>query len=123
MGKTLFDYFVLLESEEVLRALQPDMTRLNAVETRGTIVTAQGGASGYDFVSRFFAPRAGIPEDPVTGSAHCCLAPFWAKQLGKTEFRAYQASPRGGEMGIKLRDERVYMTGNAVTVLRGELIA
>jgi PhzF family phenazine biosynthesis protein len=122
VGRTHFDYLVVLESEAMVRALQPDMVRLSGVEARGVMVTAQGDASGYDFVSRFFAPRAGIPEDPVTGSTHCCLAPFWAQRLGKSEFCAYQASPRGGEMGIRLDSGRVFMTGKAVTVLRGELL-
>ena len=85
-------------------------------------MTARSESNGYDFVSRFFAPASGINEDPVTGSAHCCLAPYWAKRLGKTNFRAYQASARGGELRIQLNGGRVLLSGQAVTVLRGELL-
>jgi predicted PhzF superfamily epimerase YddE/YHI9 len=85
------------------------------------IVTGAGTSSGYDFVSRFFAPGAGIDEDPVTGSAHCCLGPYWSKRLGKDEFVAYQASERGGVVGVRVAGDRVYLRGRAVTVLRGEL--
>ena len=91
------------------------------MEARGTIVTSRAATPGYDFVSRFFAPRAGVPEDPVTGSAHCALAPFWSERLKKTEMIAYQASPRGGVVRVSLGGERVKLAGTAVTVLRGEL--
>jgi predicted PhzF superfamily epimerase YddE/YHI9 len=89
---------------------------------RGVIVTAKAGAAPYDFVSRFFAPGAGIDEDPVTGSAHCCLGPYWEERLGKSEFVAYQASARGGVVKVKCADSRVELGGQAVTVLRGELV-
>jgi predicted PhzF superfamily epimerase YddE/YHI9 len=86
------------------------------------MVTSLASAKNYDFVSRFFAPGAGIDEDPVTGSAHCCLGPFWSRQLGKTEFTAYQASARGGIMRVRVAGDRVHLGGQAVTILRGELI-
>jgi predicted PhzF superfamily epimerase YddE/YHI9 len=88
---------------------------------RGVIVTARASTPGYDFVSRFFAPNFGIDEDPVTGSAHCCLGPFWAEKLGKTEFVGYQASARGGVVRVRVEGARVRLGGQAVTVLRGEL--
>lgn len=122
VGKNVFDYLVEVESEEVVRGLKPNFTLLEQVEARGVIVTSRASQPGTDFVSRFFAPRAGINEDPVTGSAHCCLAPFWAARLGKTEMLAYQASPRGGVVRVRLEGERVKLGGQAVTVLRGELI-
>ena len=87
---------------------------------RGIIVTSHS-AGQYDFVSRFFAPAAGIAEDPVTGSAHCCLGPYWAERLGKTELLAYQASARGGEVWVRVEGDRVLLGGKAVTVMRGEL--
>ncbi len=117
-----FDCLVELESEDALRALQPDMGFLAALPYRGIIVTARSAARGYDFVSRFFAPRVGVPEDPVTGSAHCCLGPYWQRKLGKQDFVAYQASPRGGVLKVGVRGERVLLSGQAVTVWRGELL-
>src|SRR5262249_40930421 len=114
------DYLAEVASEEVVRGLQPDFTRLAALPVRGGIVTA--AASGaYDFVSRFFAPASGVAEDPVTGSAQCCLATFWGARLGKMEMRAYQASARGGEVLVRREGGRVRLGGQAVTVLRGEL--
>jgi len=89
---------------------------------RGVIVTAPATTPGFDFVSRFFAPAAGVPEDPVTGSAHCCLAPFWGERLGKDDMLGCQASARGGVVGVTLAGNRVYLRGQAVTVLRGELV-
>ena len=90
---------------------------------RGVIVTAQAEAHGFDFVSRYFAPCAGIDEDPVTGSAHCCLGPYWQRRLGRTSFTAWQASERGGLVRVDARGERVTLSGRAVTVMRGELLA
>ena len=113
------DWLVRLESEAEVRALQPDMGALRKLDRRGVIVTAPGVE--HDFVSRFFAPNYGIPEDPVTGSAHCILAPYWAERLGKTEFRARQVSQRGGELGVRLDGGRVHLTGQAVLYLRGEI--
>lgn len=113
-----FNYLAVLESAAVLRALVPDMSAVARLDRAGVIVTAPGDA-GYDFVSRYFAPAKGIPEDPVTGSAHCSLAPYWAKRLGKTAFRAFQASRRGGEIGIRLLGERVGLEGSCVFYLEG----
>jgi predicted PhzF superfamily epimerase YddE/YHI9 len=106
-----------------VRGLRPDLRALAAVPVRGIIVTARSAVPAFDFVSRFFAPASGVPEDPVTGSAHCCLGPFWAGRLGKDELRAYQASARGGVVGVRVAGQRVYLRGRAVTVLRGELLA
>ena len=122
VGRNRFDYLVELESETVLRSLKPNFTLLGEIPVRGVIVTARAETNGYDFISRFFAPASGVNEDPVTGSSHCCLTPFWAKRLGKTEFLAYQASPRGGVLRLRLAGDRVVIGGQAVTVLRGELI-
>jgi PhzF family phenazine biosynthesis protein len=121
VGRNRFDYIVELESEQVVRAVQPDFAKLRTIGTRGIIVTSRSDSADYDFVSRFFAPGAGIDEDPVTGSAHCCLGPFWQQRLHKTEFVAYQASARGGVVRVRLNGERVVLGGKAVTVLRGEL--
>jgi PhzF family phenazine biosynthesis protein len=122
VGRNKFDYIVEVNSETVLRSLKPDFGLLGEIPVRGVIVTSRSESNGYDFVSRFFAPAAGINEDPVTGSAHCCLAPYWAKRLGKTNFVAYQASARGGVLRIQLNGDRVLLSGQAVTVLRGELL-
>ena len=121
IGKSAFDYVVELDSEDTVRRLKPDLTLLGKITVRGVIVTSR--AADYDFVSRFFGPAAGIPEDPVTGSAHCCLGPFWRARLNKTEFVAYQASARGGVVRVRLEGDRVLLGGQAVTVLRGELLA
>ncbi len=120
VGKNQFDYLVEADSEATLRALKPDHSTLRKLPVRGIIVTARG--SDYDFVSRFFAPGSGIDEDPVTGSAHCALGPYWAKKLGKTTFRAFQASARGGEVGVRLEGDRAILLGQAVTVLCGDLL-
>jgi PhzF family phenazine biosynthesis protein len=120
VGRNEWDYLIEVASDEELRALQPDHATLRKLPVRGVIVTSR--SADYDFVSRFFAPGSGIDEDPVTGSAHCALAPFWAERLGKTELVAYQASPRGGVIRIRLLDNRVKLGGRAVTVLRGELM-
>jgi PhzF family phenazine biosynthesis protein len=113
-----FNYMARLESAQTIRALTPDMTAIALLDRSGVIVTAQGDAP-YDFVSRYFAPAKGIPEDPVTGGAHCMLTPYWADRLGKTEFRAYQASQRGGEMACRLVGDRVEMEGACVFYLEG----
>jgi predicted PhzF superfamily epimerase YddE/YHI9 len=123
VGQSQFDYLVEVDSEETLRGLKPDLILLERVPVRGVIVTSRSGTPEYDFVSRFFAPQSGVPEDPVTGSAHCTLAPFWGERLGKAEMRAYQASARGGVLRVRLNGERVAICGQAVTVLRGELLA
>src|SRR5213596_2097362 len=117
VGRSRFDYLIEVDSEDTIRALKPDFPALERVEARGTIVTSRAATPGYDFVSRFFAPRTGVPEDPVTGSAHCALAPFWSERLKKTEMMAYQASPRGGVIRVRLAGDRVTLAGQAVTVL------
>jgi PhzF family phenazine biosynthesis protein len=122
VGKNRMDYLVEADSEETLVALQPNLNLLTTFPHRGTIVTSRADSAQYDFVSRFFAPQVGIAEDPVTGSAHCCLGPFWSKQLGKDEFVAYQASARGGVVRVRVRGDRVILGGQAVTVMRGELL-
>jgi PhzF family phenazine biosynthesis protein len=114
-----YNYLALLESTQVLHALAPDMAALAKLDRTGVIVTAQGDGI-YDFVSRYFAPAKGIPEDPVTGAAHCMLAPYWAKRLSKTEFRAFQASRRGGEVHCRLAGDRVELEGSCVFYLEGE---
>ncbi len=121
VGKSKFDYLVEVESEDVLRNLEPDFNLLKKIKTRGIIVTSASASDEYDFISRFFAPASGINEDPVTGSAHCCLGTFWHKRLGKTELRAYQASKRGGFVHISLKGDRVLLGGNATTIFRGEM--
>jgi len=121
VGRNKFDYIVEVGSEEEVRALNPDHARLRQIEVRGVIVTSRASNGQYDFVSRFFAPGSGIDEDPVTGSAHCCLTPYWAERLKKRELDAYQASPRGGMLRLRLDGDRVKIAGRAVTVLRGEL--
>lgn len=123
IGKTPWDYLVEVDSEATVRALAPDFTRLARVPARGVIVTSRSAAPDYDFVSRFFGPAVGVNEDPVTGSAHSALTPYWAERLGKTEMTAYQASARGGVLRVRLNGERVIIAGQAVTVLRGELLS
>lgn len=122
VGMSQFDCLVEVESEAQVRALQPDIAKLAAISVRGVIVTSQASTPGYDFVSRFFGPRVGVPEDPVTGSAHCVLSPFWSKRLGREELTGYQASPRGGVVRVHLDGDRVRLSGQAVTVLRGALL-
>jgi len=120
-GKSRFDGLFELESPAALRALQPDISRIARLELRGVIVTSVSDTPGIDFLSRFFAPSVGVPEDPVTGSAHCALAPYWAERLGKSAMVGYQASPRGGMVYVELAGDRVRLGGHAVTVLRGSL--
>lgn len=118
-----FDHLVEVASEAVVRGLRPDLARLKALPVRGLMVTSLASTPGFDFVSRFFGPAVGIDEDPVTGSAHCCLGPYWARRLGKTELIAYQASARGGVVGVTVAGNRVRLRGRAVTVLAAELVA
>ncbi len=122
VGKNVFDYLVEIESEDEVRRMQPNISLLATVPVRGVIVTSRASTPGYDFVSRFFAPQVGVNEDPVTGSAHCCLAPYWGSRLGKHEMLAYQASARGGVVRVRVNGERVQLGGQAVTVMRGELL-
>lgn len=121
VGRSKWDKFVVVESEQVLRELEPDFNRLGKVDMRGVIVTSLSQDGRYDFLSRYFAPAHNINEDPVTGSAHCCLGPYWGERLSKTEMTAFQASARGGEVRVRLAGDRVILGGQAVTVLRGEL--
>jgi PhzF family phenazine biosynthesis protein len=121
VGQNRFDYQVEVDSETSLRALIPDLTLLKQLPIRGVSVTAPSASAEYDFVSRFFAPSVGINEDPVTGSAHCSLGPYWAKRLGKTEMIGYQASRRGGVVRVHMDKERVGIAGQAATVLSAEL--
>ena len=123
VGKNAFDYLVEVDSEETLRALSPNHSTLRKVPVRGVIVTARSSSAGFDFVSRFFAPGAGVDEDPVTGSAHTALGPYWAGILGKSEFTAFQASARGGVVQVRVRGDRVLLGGQAVTVMYGDLVA
>lgn len=123
VGKSRFDYLVELGTEETVRDLRPDFAALRELPVRGIIVTSQASTPGWDFVSRFFAPGSGIDEDPVTGSAHCALAPYWSEKLGKTEFTARQLSARGGTLRITLAGERVKLRGQATVVVKGELLA
>ncbi len=121
VGMSRFDCLVEVESEEIVRTLQPDIAGLAAIDVRGVIVTSRASTAGYEFVSRFFGPRVGVPEDPVTGSAHCVLGPFWGKRLDRQALTGYQASARGGVIRIQLDGERVRLSGQAVTVLHGAL--
>ncbi|AEG11728.1 phenazine biosynthesis protein PhzF family [Shewanella baltica OS183] len=116
-----FNYLVLLDSAKAVRELSPDIAAIARMDRSGLIVTAPGD-NGYDFVSRYFAPAKGIPEDPVTGGAHCGLAPYWAKRLNKKSFRAYQASKRGGEIQCRLIGDRVELEGACVFYLEGEVL-
>ena len=122
VGKSRFDYLVEIDTEDQVRSLTPDHAALRTLPVRGVMVTARASSNGFDFVSRFFAPGSGIDEDPVTGSAHCCLTPYWAGKLGKTEFVAKQLSARGGVLRLRLDGDRVRLGGQAVTVLKGELL-
>jgi PhzF family phenazine biosynthesis protein len=117
-----FDYLVELPDEGAVVALEPNHRAFRSVEARGIIVTAPSKAADVDFVSRFFAPGSGVDEDPVTGSAHCALAPFWSERFGRTEMTGYQASRRGGTVHVRLEGDRVVLGGHAITVLRGELV-
>jgi PhzF family phenazine biosynthesis protein len=122
LGRNAWDYLVEVESEEQLRALAPDHSTLRKEPVRGVIVTARAVSEEFDFVSRFFAPGSGIDEDPVTGSSHTALGPYWGAKLGKTEMTAYQASARGGVVRVRLAGDRVILGGQAVTVMTGELV-
>jgi PhzF family phenazine biosynthesis protein len=126
VGMTKWSYLIELEDENAVRAAIPDYNLMLKLPGWGTIITAEAdknglGKEGYDFVSRFFAPEKGVPEDPVTGSAHCALGPYWQKRLGRDKFKAYQASERGGTLGVSVVGDRVLLTGFAVTVIEGEI--
>jgi len=120
VGRNAFDYLAEVADEATLRGLNPNHHLLRELPVRGVIVTARG--SDYDFVSRFFAPGSGIDEDPVTGSAHAALAPFWSERLGRQEMVGYQASARGGVVKVRMMGDRVVLSGQAVTVMRADLL-
>jgi PhzF family phenazine biosynthesis protein len=122
VSRNRMDWLVELESASAVRSLTPDMHRLSTLPARGVIVTAASDDPRFDFISRFFGPGSGVPEDPVTGSAHCALAPFWAARLGRSSLTGYQASARGGVVGTIVKGDRVLLQGGAVTVMRGELL-
>jgi PhzF family phenazine biosynthesis protein len=122
LGKNAFDYLVEIKTEEAVRALSPDHSLLRKLPVRGIIVTARSSSPEFDFVSRFFAPGSGIDEDPVTGSAHTALGPYWAGRLCKTDLVAFQASARGGVVKVRVEGDRVKLGGQAVTVMTGELL-
>ncbi len=122
VGQSKFDYFVEVSSEAEVRALAPDFGTLARLDTRGVMVTSRSDSPECDFVSRFFAPGTGVDEDPVTGSAHCALGPYWKERLGKSEFAARQVSARGGELRVSVDGDRVRIAGQAVTVMRATLV-
>ena len=114
VGRNRFDYIALYESEEMVRSAVPELGHVGKLDSRGLIITSVSSSDRYDFVSRFFAPNAGIEEDPVTGSAHCCLCPFWSRRLGKKELTGYQASKRGGLVHTRLLEKRVCLSGRVI---------
>jgi predicted PhzF superfamily epimerase YddE/YHI9 len=120
VGRTCFDYLVEVKDASAVRNAAPDFRELKRFGVRGVMITARSDDE-TDFVSRFFAPGAGVDEDPVTGSAHCALAPYWADKLRRDEVVGYQASARGGIVYCRVAGDRVLLSGHAVTVLRGEL--
>ena len=124
VGRNAFDYFVEVAEESEVRNARPDHGKLTGIELRGVILTSRPDRidEGIDFVSRFFAPGAGVDEDPVTGSAHCALAPYWAAKLGHTEMTGHQVSARGGIVHVRVEGDRVVLGGNAVTVMKGLLV-
>jgi predicted PhzF superfamily epimerase YddE/YHI9 len=122
VGKSRFDYLIEVETEEAVKRGSPNLVALKEVKSRGVIVTSRSKSGEFDFVSRFFAPAAGIDEDPATGSSHCCLAPYWGNKLGKTEMYGFQASQRTGVVRVRNAGDRVILGGQAVTVLQGELV-
>jgi len=123
VGRTQFDYFVGVGEASAVRGAAPDFGKLKRLGVRGAMITARSDDEAHDFVSRFFAPGAGIDEDPVTGSAHCALAPYWAAKLERDKLVGYQASARGGIVYCRIAGDRVLLSGHAVTVLRGEILA
>ncbi len=121
VGKFEEKLLIQVENEQIVRGLAPDFVRLKQLDERGVVITSKSDSPEYDFVSRYFAPWVGVNEDPVTGSSHCCLATYWSKQLKKNELRAYQASPRGGSLTMKIDGDKVILGGQAVTVFKGNL--
>ncbi len=123
VARNRLDYLVELDSADAVRAVAPDFALLRTVQTRGVIVTARSDSGDYDFISRFFAPSAGVGEDAITGSAHCALGPYWGARLGKDELVGYQASARGGTVRVRLNGDRVDLLGRGITIMRGTLTA
>lgn len=123
IGRSPFDYLIEVADEAAVRAAAPDFTRLKKISTRGVMVTARSSDPQFDFVSRFFAPGAGIDEDPATGSAHCCLAPFWAERFGRPSFVARQLSARGATIKVAVAGDRIKLSGRATTMMTGQLAA
>jgi PhzF family phenazine biosynthesis protein len=123
VGANRMDFMVEVGSEDEVKNIHPDFEEVEKLGGRGVIVTARSAGPDYDFVSRFFAPAAGVPEDPVTGSAHCCLGPYWAEKLGKDHLVGHQCSPRGGTVRVAVKGDRVLLQGHAVTTLMGEFLA
>ena len=123
VGRNQFDYLVEVADEATVRAMRPDFVGLARVQARGVIVTSRSPSNEHDFVSRFFGCTVGVDEDPVTGSAHCCLGPYWGARLGKTEMVGRQVSARGGIIRVSLQGDRVWLDGQAVTVMHGTLVA
>ncbi|MEW6144857.1 MAG: PhzF family phenazine biosynthesis protein [Thermodesulfobacteriota bacterium] len=121
VGRNRLDYLVEVGTAEEVRAIKPDFQLLGTIPVRGVIVTSSSDIPEYDFVARFFGPASGINEDPATGSAYCCLGPYWERKLGKSEFLAYQASDRGGVIGVRVLGERVKLLGKAVTIFKGQM--
>ncbi len=121
VGRNRMDVLVVLETADQVRAIVPDASRIGRIDARGVIVTARSDQPEYDFISRFFGPQSGILEDPVTGSAHCCLGPYWQSVLGKNELVGYQASKRGGVVSMRCTNDRVHLGGSAIMVLKGRL--
>ena len=117
------DYLVVLDSEEAVREVKPNFNQLRRLPGRGVIITSAADCPEYDFISRFFAPKDGIDEDPFSGSSHCCLGPYWYDRLGKKKLVAYQASARGGFARLWVEKDRVYLSGKALTVVKGELLS
>jgi PhzF family phenazine biosynthesis protein len=123
VGKSRFDFLLEVDNEEIIRDLQPDFSIIAKLESvRGVIVTARSSSIEYDFTSRFFAPAVGVNEDPATGSAHCCLGPYWEEKLGRKELVGYQASKRGGIIRMSVKGARIELSGQAVTVTAGQLL-
>jgi PhzF family phenazine biosynthesis protein len=122
LGQSKFDYLVRVGSEAEVKEAQPDFGALHKLGVRGVMLTSSGESEEFDFISRFFAPGAGIDEDPVTGSAHCCLGPYWSEILENNKLLAYQASARGGIVRVRVKGDRVHLSGKAVTVMVGKLL-
>ena len=123
VGRSKFDLMAVFRSPDQVRRLTPDFAALARIPVRGVIATAPSDDPRHDFISRFFAPNCGVNEDPVCGSAHCCLTPYWSARLGKTRLEAFQASDRGGFLSLRHEGDRVILGGRAVTMWRGELIS